>query len=147
MRRSLFDPDIYRECLERIDAVTPDTSPEWGSMSAAQMLAHCAEIQEVANGKDLVGTPLPIRIFARMIRHMVVSEKPYPRNSRTHPQYVQSQERDFDLEKLRLLAALDSFVDAGPRGGRHPLFGRMSADERGWSCYKHLDHHLTQFGV
>jgi len=147
MGRSLLDPDTYRECLERIDAVTADTPPQWGSMSAAQMLAHCAEVQEVANGKDLVGTPFLVKVFARMIRHMVVNDTPYPRNSRTHPQYVQTQEQDFDLEKLRLLAALDSFVDAGPREGRHPLFGRMTADERGWSCYKHLDHHLSQFGV
>jgi hypothetical protein len=116
-------------------------------MSAAQMLAHCAEVQEVANGKDLVGTPLFIRVIARMIRNMVVNDKPYPRNSKTHPQYVQHHEQDLEMEKLRLVAALDSFVDAGPREGRHPLFGRMSADERGWSCYKHLDHHLTQFGV
>lgn len=147
MGRSLFDPDAYQECLERLDRMTADTPPQWGSMSAAQMLAHCAEVQEVANGKDLVGTPFLVKVFARMIRNMVVNDKPYPRNSRTHPQYIQAQEKDFDREKLRLLAALDSFVDAGPHEGQHPLFGRMTADERGWSCYKHLDHHLAQFGV
>jgi hypothetical protein len=147
IEHSLFAADDLETCLQRIEGLTADTKPQWGSMSAAQMLAHCAEVQEVANGKDLVGTPFFVEIIARVIRDMVVSDKPYPRNSRTHPQYVQHQEQDFELEKLRLLAALDSFVDAGPTEGRHPLFGRMSADERGWSCHKHLDHHLTQFGV
>jgi len=116
-------------------------------MTVAQMLAHCAEIQEVANGKTLTGTPVIVRLFAPLIRRMVLSDKPYPRGTRTHPQYVQAEERNFEKEMLRLLAALDSFIDAGPRASRHPIFGHMSAPERGWSCFKHLDHHLTQFGV
>ena len=147
MHPSLYTPEVYGTCLRRIGAVTEETRPQWGSMSSAQMLSHCAEIQEVTNGKDLVGTPLIVRLFAKMIRSMVVGDKPYPRNTRTHPQYLQRDERNLELEKLRLMAALDSFVDAGPREGRHSLFGHMSAEERSWTCYKHLDHHLTQFGV
>lgn len=111
------------------------------------MLAHCAEIQEVSNGKNLAGTPIIVRVFGPLIRRMVLSHKPYPRSTRTHPQYVQTEPRDFETEKLRLVAAIDSFVDAGPRASRHPIFGHMSARDRGWACYKHLDHHLTQFGV
>lgn len=147
MRASLYTREVYDTCLRRIDAVTEETGAQWGSMSAAQMLSHCAEVQEVGNGKDLVGTPLIVRLFAKMIRNLVVGDKPYPRSTRTHPQYLQDDERNFELEKLRLIAALDSFVDAGPREGRHSLFGPMSAEERSWTCYKHLDHHLTQFGV
>ena len=147
MAGSLFSPDVLDACLQRIERLTADTQPQWGSMSAAQMMAHCAEVQEVANGKGLVGTPIFVKLFAKMVRNMETNDKPYPRNSRTHPQSVPHQEQDFEVEKLRLLAALHSFVDAGPIEGRHPLFGRMSAHERGWSGYKHLDHHLTQFGV
>lgn len=116
-------------------------------MNAAQMFAHCAEVQEVANGKELVGTPLVIRLFGRLIRRMVLSDRPYSRSVRTHPQYIQARECDFETEKRRLLSVLDSFVDAGPRPLDHPLFGHMSAEETGRSCRKHLDHHLTQFGV
>jgi len=116
-------------------------------MSVGQMLAHCAEIQEVSNGKILAGTPLLVRLFGPLIRKMVLSHKPYPKSTRTHPQYVQTEPRDFEMERLRLFAAIDSFVDAGPRASRHPIFGHMSAEDRGWACHKHLDHHLTQFGV
>ena len=63
MHPSLYAPEVYDTCLRRIDAVTEETRPQWGSMSAAQMLSHCAEIQEVSNGKDLVGTPLIVRLF------------------------------------------------------------------------------------
>jgi hypothetical protein len=110
-------------------------------MSAAQMFSHCAEILEVANGRDLKNTPLIAKLFKGMIRKMVVNEKPYPKNTKTHPQYRQTTDKDFETEKKRLLLALDKLQII------HPLFGRMSRQEKGWSMYKHLDHHLTQFCV
>ena len=83
-----------------------------------------------------------------MIRKMVVGPKPYPKNTRTHPQYLQTEPRDFDTEKARLLAALNAFVEAENSPARpHSLFGVQTHDEKGWAGYKHLDHHLTQFGV
>lgn len=146
-KKSLYTPDVYQRCLERIERLTAQTSPQWGSMSAAQMLAHCAEILEVSNGKPLQKTPFLARLFKGMIRNMVVNEKPYPKNTRTHPQYKQTAERDFDTEKARLLGALAQFKEEEGLTKPHPLFGAMSVEEKGWSAYKHLDHHLDQFGV
>jgi hypothetical protein len=145
----LYANEVYDESLRRIEALEERTVPVWGSMSPAQMLAHCAEVQEVQNGsRELVGTPFPLRLMARLVRRAVVSEKPYPRGLRTHPQYLQTDDRDFDVEKRRLLRALEAFREAehGPPA-RHPLFGMLNRQERGWSSYKHLDHHLRQFGV
>ena len=149
-RKNLLSPDIHQECLNRIEKLTPATQPEWGKMNSAQMLAHCAEIQEVFNGKPLNGTPFIAKLFKGMIRNMVVGDKPYPKNSRTHPQYVMADQRDFDREKNRLLEAMTktaNSTEAERRQYKHPLFGPMTDDELGWSLYKHLNHHLTQFGV
>jgi hypothetical protein len=144
----LYDGDVYAECLQRIEVLAPDTTPQWGVMSAGQMLSHCAEIQEVANGKALEGTPFIVKLLGGFIKKMVVSDKPYPRSTKTHPQYLQPTEKDFATEKERLLAALEEFraAEHGP-AARHAIFGELSHDEKGWMCYKHLDHHLTQFGV
>lgn len=150
-RRSLLAPDVYQESLARVEKLTADAKPQWGRMTAAQMLAHCAEVQEVVNGrKPLRDTPLIARLFKGMIRRMVVSEKPYPHNIRTHPQYRQDEDRDFGAEKKRLLDALAEFTAADRKRLEsipHPLFGPMTAEEKGWSMYKHLDHHLAQFGL
>ena len=146
-RESLYAPDTYQHSLARIERLSPQTTPRWGSMSAAQMLAHCAEILEVANGEPLKNTPLLVKLFKRMIRSMVVGGRPYPKNTRTHPQYEQTAERDFETEKQRLLAALTRFKEEEGLPREHPLFGAMTAEEKGWSIYKHLDHHLSQFGV
>ena len=119
-------------------------------MSTAQMCAHCAEVAAVAHGKALVGTPWYVRLMGGLIKKMVLSPKPYPRGSRTHPQFEIGDTVGFEEQKARLLEVLDTMHTAGrahARETRHPLFGAMTAAEHGWATYKHLDHHLTQFGV
>jgi hypothetical protein len=150
IKRFLYSPEVYKECLNRIEKLTPESQPQWGSMTVSQMLSHCAEIQEVSNGKELKNTPFLVKLIKGMIRKMVVNEKPYPKNTKTHPQYKQTTVRDFKAEKKRLFSALDEFVNKDKEQAKqliHPLFGEMSAEEKGWSMYKHLDHHLKQFDV
>jgi hypothetical protein len=149
-KKSLYSSDVYQDCLNRIGQLTPGSKPQWGTMTAAQMLSHCAEIQEVSNGKELRGTPVVVKLFKGMIRNMVVGDKPFPKNTKTHPQYRQTSDRDFEAEKIRLIEALDEFVnvdEAHAVGLKHPLFGSLTAEEKGWAMYKHLDHHLRQFGL
>lgn len=146
MRLSLQDPAVAESVRERIERLATTTTPLWGEMTVAQMLAHCAEVQEVMNGKALTGTPWYIRLAGPLIKRSVVSTRPYPRGLRTHPQYQITNEREFVAEQARLLDA----IDAARQGGGavdHPIFGRLSAEEAGWASYKHMDHHLTQFGV
>jgi len=150
VKRNIYSPEVYVESLDRIETLTAQAKPLWGKMTTAQMFAHCAEVVEVANGKELKNTPFLVKLFKGFVRNMVVNEKPYPKNTKTHPQYRQMVDRDFESEKKRLLAALEKFVktdqnDAGKT--KHPLFGEMSPEEKGWAIYKHLDHHLNQFGV
>lgn len=145
-KKGLYDSKVYQACLDRIEKIQPDTQAQWGKMTPAQMLAHCSEIQEVSNGKPLKNTPFIARLFKGMIRKMVVNDKPYSKGTQTHPQYKQRDQKEFETEKQRLLQALQTFVE-DPKSSKHPLFGEMSAEERGWAMYKHLNHHLEQFGV
>ena len=146
----LTHPPVIKECIDRIGNLDLEATPTWGTMTAAQMLAHCAEVIEVANGKELRHMPFYIRLLKPIVRRMVTGRKPYARNTQTAPQYRQLEERDFDVEKARLLLALEAFVRANSGGATHsvhPFFGRISVEELGWAMYKHLDHHLGQFGV
>ena len=119
-------------------------------MSAAQMLAHCAAVQEVMNGKPLEGTPFYILALKSVIRKAVLSRAPYPKNSKTHPQYIQGEQKNFETEKACLIKTLEAALDLPESQSAtltHPLFGKLTRQEGGWSSYKHLDHHLSQFGV
>lgn len=83
--QNLYDSETYENSLARIARLMPETQPRWGRMDVAQMLAHCAEIVEVANGKPLENTPFLAKLFKRMIRKMVVGDKPYPKGTKTIP--------------------------------------------------------------
>jgi hypothetical protein len=148
---SVYDSEVYQEMIDRINTLTAESTPEWGTMSVGQMLSHCAEVQEVFCGeKTLQNTPLLARLIKGLIRRGALGDRPYSRGLRTHRQYRQSEAKDFDREKRRLLDGLERFVtmdEAAAARIEHPLFGRMSREERGWGIYKHLDHHLRQFGV
>ncbi len=146
-RKSLYHTEVYNDTLARIEKLTTGSTPQWGKMDAGQMMAHCSSVFEVFNGKPLVGTPFIVKLFKGMIRKMVVGEKPFPKNSRTHPQYLQTNAVDFNTEKQRLLNAMRQWKEMEDQETHHALFGIMSKEDNGWSSYKHLNHHLTQFGV
>lgn len=146
-RTHLLDDETYVGVCRRIESLTPDTVGQWGKMDVAQMLAHCAEVLEVTNGKALTGTPWFFRLLGPLVKKAITSGSPYRKNSPTHQQFVMTDARDFERERARLLAVLAALHSAGPRPFRHPIFGQMTAEEVGWSAYKHLDHHLQQFGV
>jgi len=145
--KNLYDLEVYDGILARIEQLRPVSHPEWGKMNVAQMMAHCAETIDVSNGKPLKGTPWFLKPFGGIVKKMVVNNKPYPKNLRTHPQYLMTEPEDFVRQKERLAFSLKTMIALGRVGSKHPLMGQMTADEKGWGMYKHLDHHLSQFGV
>ncbi len=124
--RSLYNPSDYQECLNRINQLSADSLPPWGSMTAAQMLSHCSEIQEVSNGADLNGTPFIARLFKGMIRKMVVNEKPYKKSIQTHPQYRQNEDKDFETQVIASEEAREGGVE------RDAYVGYWAGTKQAW---------------
>ncbi len=148
--RSILDNDTYQEVISRIEKLTDSTHAQWGKMDVAQMLRHCSEIQEVINGKALENTPFIVKLLKKTIKNAVVNEKPYKRNSATHPQYKISSPQEFQSNKDRFIKSLEVFKGYSKEEhdkAQHPLFGPMGVEVKGWAMYKHVDHHLNQFGV
>lgn len=145
--RSLFEDRAREQILGRIIRLQPDATPRWGEMTVGQMLAHCAEAQEVLNGRPLEGTPWFLRLAGPLIRRAVLARRPFPRGVPTHPQYLKTEDEEFTTQRERLVAAVEAFARTEGDDYRHAMFGTMTPAERGWASYKHLDHHLTQFGV
>jgi len=143
---TLFDPKTYENLRARFQKIEANTSPHWGKMNAAQMFAHCTEVQEACNGKALENTPFFLKLFKGFIKKSVVNDKPYPKGSPTHQQYIMNSQKDFDIERQRFLDSFAKFVK-NTGSSQHTLFGKMSPEERSWSIYKHHSHHLEQFGV
>ena len=150
MKKNLFDPVILQEVLIRLDKIQPDTEALWGKMNAAQMFAHCAEVLETYAGRKKLKIPWYAHLMKGMIYKVVFGDQPYNKNAPTLPQFKKLQNVDFESKKQRLLDSIDHFYKMDElelSSVVHPLFKNISRGDRGWAMYKHLDHHLNQFGV
>jgi len=148
--KSLFEtPD--REALRaRLAALQPESARQWGKMNAAQMLAHCATALEVGTGERPTKQKLIGKLLAPLVRKSVLGETPFGKNGPTDKMLVVADERDFNAERERLLADIDRFVERGTAHAgaqMHPFFGKLSGDDWGTLMWKHIDHHLRQFGA
>jgi hypothetical protein len=120
-------------------------------MNVAQAVAHCAGGLELALGDRRPPRVLVGRMFGRVIKRLALGdEAPMRRNTPTVPGLVVADERALDAERERLRGLIDRFVAAGPAGCTthpHSFFGRLTPQEWSVLMYKHLDHHLRQFGA
>jgi hypothetical protein len=149
--RNLFQAERVDEIKGRLRQLKPDSSRQWGKMSAAQMLAHCSAGIEMAAGEIRPPRALIGRVIGPAVKRVAFrDEEPFRRNSPTSRELVMTGERDFEAERGRLIVLIDRFAAAGPPGcTKHPhaFFGPLTPDEWAILMYKHLDHHLRQFGV
>jgi hypothetical protein len=148
---TLFDAAARDGILRRIDALRPDSPRGWGKMEAAQMLSHCALGMEAATGDAVLHSNFMAKLIGPVFKGWMLGPKPFSQNSPTHPLLVlHKQPCDFAKEKTRLVAVVRKFHDAGPASAakyRHAFVQRLTGDEWGVLQWKHLDHHLRQFGA
>jgi hypothetical protein len=148
--KTLFEKLAAAEILQRLSVLQPGSERLWGKMDAAQALAHCSAGMEMALGDTLPPRVLIGRLIGPLFRSAYSNEKPLQRGSPTHPSLIVSDQRDFAREQERIAGLVDRFSAAGPggcTGHPHPFFGKLTPAEWGTGMYKHLDHHLRQFGV
>jgi hypothetical protein len=148
---SLFESGCVDEVQQRLSRLRPDQPRQWGRMSPAQMLAHCSLGLEMAAGEIRPPRALIGRILGPVIKPMALREgEPIRRNSPTAKELVVSGDRDFETERERLSGLIDGFSAAGPEGCTahpHAFFGSLTPDEWAVLMFKHIDHHLRQFGA
>ena len=149
--KNLFEVTTVEEVKERMAVLRADSARQWGKMNAAQAVEHCSRGMELALGDRRPPRLLVGRILGPMVKAKAfVEAEPMRKNSPTVPGLAVTDVRDLDRERERLCGLIDRFAAGGPKvctDHPHSFFGRLTPDE--WSAwmYKHLDHHLRQFGV
>ncbi len=147
----IFTAAVANQTIERINALTPATQPQWGKMNVAQMLAHCNVTYELAYENIHPRPNAFIRfILKTFIKKVVTGEKPFAKNTRTAPVFLVTDEKDFIKEKGRIIAYINKTVQMGQaafEGRENHGFGKLTSAEWNNMFYKHLNHHLSQFGV
>ncbi len=133
----------------RLVTLPSDSTRRWGKMMLPQMLAHCTVGFEYALGERTARPSLLGRVVGPLIKGRLFGPKPLDKNGPTSPDFIITDQRDVEVERHRLLDALTRFCAEG-RGGvnnrPHSFFGPLTGDQWGRLMFKHLDHHLRQFG-
>lgn len=149
---NVFDAKDAQNYINRINNLVEDTHGLWGRMTVDQMLAHCCITYEMVYEPEKHKKPGAIAkfILKNFVKSKVVGEKAYPRDSPTAPQFLIKERRDFDEEKKRLIGYIQKTQQLGPAAFDSKesfSFGKLSSREWNNMFAKHLNHHLSQFGV
>ena len=149
--KSIFSKEETGKLLSRINNLTQSSRPFWGEMNVSQMLAHCNVPYEMIYTDNYPKPNLFKRFLLKIfVKKAVVGEKPYPKNGRTAPQFIITDDRDFEKEKKQLISYLIKTQELGENyfnNKENHSFGRLTKEEWNRMFYKHLDNHLKQFGV
>jgi hypothetical protein len=146
--KTIFDNAQRGALIARVQRVNVESRPRWGKMNVEQMFAHLVQSMRMAAG-ELETKPRNLPIRFPPLRQLVVYWMPWPKGTPTAPELLPAERRALDDSKRQLLRLID---DVGARGKQthwpyHPAFGNLG--RRGWGVlgWRHLDHHLRQFGV
>ena len=149
--KNLFEPARAAELKQRIAQFRANSERQWGKMTPAQALAHCSRGLEMALGDTLPPRMFIGRILGGIVKPMALGDdKPMKRNSPTAPFLIVHEEPEFIAERARLSTLVDRFANGGPTACTthpHTFFGSMTPEQWAILMYKHVDHHLRQFGA
>jgi len=148
--RNLFEREGMEEVIARIDKLQPASERQWGKMDVAQMMAHCSAALDMASGRLNIPRVFIGRLLAPFVKPIFTNEKPFSRNNPTSKKLVFADQRDFLREQEQLKLKVRRFHDGGEAKCTrhpHPFFGALTPAQWSRGMYKHLDHHLRQFGV
>jgi len=119
-------------------------------MSIAQMFAHCQQPLRVALGELRLKRSLIGLLFGRIAKKKLLAPEPWKKGLPTAPEFKIADQRNFETEKAALRNLIERFGAGGPAALTtlpHPFFGPLTAEEWQALQWRHLDHHLRQFGA
>jgi hypothetical protein len=148
--KNLFEATSAAEIRSRVESLRPDSQKQWGAMTLAQMMSHCSAWFEMAAGVTSSPRSFIGRIIGGMVKKSILGEGSIRRNMPTDKALIRNSDCNFAEEQRRLIDWVHRFSSEGPEKYEthpHSFFGPMTPLEWATLGYKHLDHHLRQFGA
>jgi hypothetical protein len=146
--KTIWNEGARHDIVRRIRSVRDEMKPRWGKMSSAAMLCHLEQSLRMHLGHLPVKSKrLPLRYFP--LKQLVVYLLPVPKGTPTAPELIAAGGPPCDNTAPGIERLLDEFAQTKDTTSwpEHPAFGRLSRSAHGRLLWKHIDHHLRQFGV
>jgi len=147
--KTVFDNATSEALIDRINKVDANSKPEWGKMNAYQMVKHCRLWEDMIIGTLPTKRVFIGRIFGKMgLKAVTKNDKPLAHSTPTASElFIKETNGDFAGEKAKWIAHLRQHKNFSNENFVHPFFGPMTKEQIGIMDYKHIDHHLRQFGA
>src|SRR4051794_7099490 len=146
--KSIWNPSDHRSLQDRVGRLTPGHRARWGRFTAPQVVAHlCDSLRMASSELPVKSKHLPIRYAP--LKQLIIYLLPFPKSAPTAPELLVRAPGDFAADCAELNRRLDAVARGGPAAlaREHPAFGKMTGRSWGVLIYRHMDHHLRQFGV
>lgn len=145
---SLFESQACSQILDRIGRLEEGMQPSWGKMTVGQMVWHC-QVPLRVGIENKAPRKKPNPLIKWLFKKSMYNDKPWRKNLPTSPLAKAHDDKDLKAELPELKSLVKEFHALGDRKdwNPHPIFGILTPEQWGQMQYKHLDHHLSQFGV
>ncbi|CAN1560210.1 Protein of unknown function DUF1569 [Flavobacteriaceae bacterium] len=145
---SIFDKAENEAIIARINSLTPDSKALWGKMTVDQMCKHCTSAINVAFDKQDVKVNFLMRFLGKMLKNKVFNSE-FGKNSPTAKEFVFTNQYDLEIAKKEFVESFNQFAKGQQtiKVMDHPFWGKMTYEDWDKLMWKHVDHHLKQFGV
>lgn len=147
--KSIFNPTDNQEILTRINSLNSQSQALWGKMSVDQMLKHINDAVLVSFNEKPLKVPFVFKILGRLLKRSVFKKPEFAKNSPTAKEFKYEENFEFETIKNELISNFTRFQQ-GEQAilcKTHPFWGKMNAEDWNTLQWKHIDHHLRQFGV
>jgi len=147
--KTVFDATTREGLISRINSLDEKKAALWGKMNAYQMVKHCRQWEEMISGELPCKRSFAGRIFGKIaLKGFLKDDSPPGRNTPTAPELkVKENSGDFTSEKNNWILLIEKNAHFSNPDFIHPFFGKMTKEQIGCLSYKHIDHHLRQFGA
>lgn len=145
---NLLNENDYSKIKYRLFLLNSHVQAHWGKMDVAQMVNHCQKPLEIVLDKNQYN--LKPNILAKLFyKKLMYNNRPLPHNLPTPKPFKVQEEKELDQERQKLEQLIDEFYKQKDKENfpKHPVFGKLTKEQWGQMQYKHLNHHLNQFGV
>jgi len=137
--------------IARLDKLDADARPVWGKMTVEQMVSHLVQAGELP---FTASVPDRSNFASRtFIKPLILYVLPMPKEVKTSPELNQQENGrkpvELSSDKQAVIESINTLgnLPVGHDCLSHPFFGKMNAKQWAVLAYKHIDHHLRQFGV
>ncbi|OJJ19093.1 hypothetical protein BKI52_19960 [marine bacterium AO1-C] len=149
--KTVYNTTTIQELTQRVDKIQDSSKAQWGKMNAYQMLIHCVKNEEMLLGKRAYKRNFIGKIFGKMtLKSILKDNTPLKKNQPTHPDLIITGQGSIEQPKQQWIALIKEYGQLSANQMNeliHPFFGKMTHEKLGKYAYKHIDHHLRQFGV